>query len=372
MTKPVPKPSCIREDTKDYRRLFLENTPFFDVRAPVEFNKGSVPGAVNLPLMTDSEREAVGIAYKNEGQEAAVVLGNTLVQGVTKTDRVSLWAEFAVKNPFGYLFCMRGGMRSQISQRWMAEAGSPYPLVTGGYKALRRFLIEETDRLVAATSFIVVAGRTGTGKTDFLGAVTNMIDLEGLACHRGSSFGRRLAGQPSQINFENMLAVSLMKVTDGYGGPVFIEDESRRIGGLEIPPVLSQKMADAPTILIEEPIEERIEIIHRDYVAGMRAEYKAAFGKNGGFEHGAFLLAALARIKKRLGGMRHQAIEALMQQALDTQCETGSDDGHRTWIRRLLADYYDPMYEYQLASHSRTILFSGSRAEAINWASSQT
>lgn len=358
----------IRLDTKNYRKLFLEDTAFFDVRAPVEFQKGSVPGAVNLPLMTDSEREAVGIAYKNEGQEAAVALGNTLVQGARKTDLISKWAKFAASNPQGYLFCMRGGMRSQISQRWMEEAGSPFPLVVGGYKALRRFLIEESNRLIETTDFIVAAGRTGVGKTDFLGAIAHGLDLEGLAGHRGSSFGRRLAGQPTQINFENNLSVKLMKLTGGYSGPVYVEDEGRRIGGLEIPKPLADKMSDAPTIIIEEPFEERVALIHRDYVVGLRSEYDAAFGEDGAGKHGEFLQEALARIKKRLGGARYQDVSELMQHAIDQHQKTRSDDEHRAWIAHLLRDYYDPMYEYQLASRRREILFAGRRAEAIEWA----
>ena len=360
--------TSVRDDTKNYRKLFMAGRALIDVRAPVEFLKGSVPGAVNLALMTDSEREAVGIAYKNEGQEAAVALGHTLVQGVTKSDRVSAWAAFAAKNPRGYLFCMRGGMRSQISQRWMLEAGSPYPLVTGGYKALRRFLIEELGRLIAQTDFIIVAGRTGTGKTDFLGAVSHSLDLEGLANHRGSSFGRRIGDQPSQINFENALAVALMKLTHRADGQIFIEDESRRIGALEVPPELAAKMSTAPVVLIEEPLDARVDIIHRDYVSGMREEYDAFFGEKGGEEHATFLLEALARIKKRLGGARYQDLDGLMQQAFETQQHGGSDAAHRIWISRLLTDYYDPMYEYQLGNHGREILFSGRRADAVEWA----
>lgn len=346
----------------------MEDTPLIDVRAPIEFQKGSVPGAINLPLMTDNEREAVGVAFKNEGQDAAVALGHTLVHGAIKADRISLWAEFAAHNPQGYLFCMRGGMRSQISQRWMREAGSPYPLVTGGYKALRRFLIEELDRLIAQTDFIVVAGRTGTGKTDFLGAVPHSLDLEGLANHRGSSFGRRIGDQPSQINFENETAVGLMKLTHQFDGAIFIEDESRRIGGLELPIELVSKMNTAPMVLIEEPLEARVDIIHRDYVIGMRAEYDAVYGPDGAAEHATFLLNALARIKKRLGGARHQELEGLMRQAFEKQREDGLDGSHRDWIERLLTDYYDPMYEYQLANHSREILFSGRRNAVVDWA----
>lgn len=356
-----------RKDTADYRRIFLEDVPLFDVRAPVEFGRGSVPSAVNLPLMMDGEREAVGITYKNEGQDAAIKKGHALVQGAGKTARIVKWAAFADAHPEGYLFCMRGGLRSQISQRWMGEAGKPYPLVSGGYRALRRFLIEEFERLVAKRDFIVVAGRTGVGKTDFLGLVDNSIDLEGLANHRGSSFGRRLGDQPTQINFENALSVQLMKLDSRFEGPLFLEDESRRIGGLEIPLALADKMAEAPALLVEEPLEARVDIIQRDYVTLLNQEYRELLGDEGFSEYSAFLIAALTRIKKRLGGARYVEIAGLMQQALTHQKETGSEAAHRDWIRHLLVDYYDPMYEYQLKNKPRKTLFSGSRADAVGW-----
>ncbi|MBL4838459.1 MAG: tRNA 2-selenouridine(34) synthase MnmH [Kordiimonadaceae bacterium] len=366
MTHSIPR----RDDTVDYRKLLLSDTPMVDVRAPVEFKKGSVPGALNLPLMSDSERETVGIAYKTDGQDVAIETGHSLVQGAVKEARVAAWAAFAAEHPEGYLFCMRGGLRSQISQRWMVEAGASYPLVTGGYKALRRFLIEETERLVEALRFVIVAGRTGAGKTDFLGAVPNALDLEGLANHRGSSFGRRVRGQPTQINFENRMSVDLMKLEAAFDCPIFIEDESRRIGIVEVPLVLATKMECAPAILIEEPLKDRVEIIHRDYVVGLAADYEAAFGQEAHKEHGAFLLAALQRIKKRLGGARYADVAALMQEALQIQEKTGSDEAHKAWIETLLTEYYDPMYEYQLGNHERDLLFVGSRAEALHWAPS--
>jgi tRNA 2-selenouridine synthase len=365
MTQPPP---YSRLESKAYRQILLENTPMIDVRAVCEFEKGSIPGAANLPLMIDAEREAIGIAYKNEGQAAALALGHSLVCGTIKEKRVTAWVDFAKKHPQGYLFCMRGGLRSKISQGWMVEAGSPYPLISGGYKALRRFLIEELDRLVVAHDFIVIAGRTGVGKTDFLGAVKGTLDLEGLANHRGSSFGRRLDDQPTQINFENTLAVDLMQLDLSATGAIFIEDEGHRIGGLVIPARLADKMAEAPTVLIEEPQEARIDIIHRDYVSGLLADYEKTYGE-GGFDHfSEFLTAGLSRIQKRLGGVRYQAIDSLLQEALATQQKTGDSDAHRAWIKRLLDDYYDPMYEYQLANKQREVLFTGSRADAIKWA----
>ena len=356
-----------RTDLSDFSKVFLDDTPLFDVRAPIEFAKGSVPGAINLPLMTDQERESVGITYKEKGQDAAIECGHALVKGEEKASRVAEWKAFAETHPNGYLFCMRGGLRSQISQAWLQEAGVAYPLVRGGYKAMRRFLIEETERLVAKANLIIVAGRTGIGKTDFLGAVSNALDLEGLANHRGSSFGRRLGDQPTLINFENSLAVTLMKLSHTHCSPLFVEDESRRIGALEIPAPLSTKMADAPAIMIEEPLKARIDVIHRDYVSELRAEFQAVYLEEAEKAYGTFLLSALQRIKKRLGGARYKEIEALMRDALINHEKTGDDSKHKVWIERLLVEYYDPMYKYQLERRTRNILFTGSRVDAIAW-----
>ena len=154
-----------------FLHLFVNDTPLLDVRAPVEFGKGSFPAAVNLPLLNDAERQAVGTMYKKEGQEAAIRLGHQLINGDVKAGRIQQWQSFARQHPAGYLFCFRGGMRSHIVQEWLREAGTDYPLVNGGYKALRRFLFEVIDDIIARTNFIIVSGRTGVGKTTFSSSV---------------------------------------------------------------------------------------------------------------------------------------------------------------------------------------------------------
>ena len=128
--------------------LLLHQRPMFDVRAPIEFDKGAFPNVVNLPLMNDDERQQVGTCYKLKGQEAAMALGQQLVNGETKAKRVEKWQAFATDHPDAVLFCFRGGLRSQISQQWLAEAGIAIPFVEGGYKALRTHLIERLDDLV--------------------------------------------------------------------------------------------------------------------------------------------------------------------------------------------------------------------------------
>lgn len=351
----------------DFSHLFLNDIPLLDVRAPVEFERGSFSAAVNIPLLNDIEREQVGTAYKKEGQEAAVRLGHQLVCGDIKAQRIGQWREFARQHPEGCLFCFRGGMRSHIVQQWMAEAGSPYPLIKGGYKALRRFLIDELDKIVTQRNFIIISGRTGSGKTILIRQLNNAVDLEALANHRGSSFGRRINGQPSQINFENALAVKLLKLSRSSAKTVFIEDESRLIGRCALPLSMLANMEKWPVAVLEVPLENRISNIQKDYVTDMLAEHQTAYGNEGFAKFSEFLRASLQRIQKRLGGERHKEILLLMDNALTLQRETGDESLHRVWICELLIHYYDPMYDYQMSRKEKRIVFKGPHDKMLDW-----
>ncbi len=356
-----------RDDTDDFLHLFLNDAPLLDVRAPVEFAKGSFPGAVNIPLLNDEERHRVGTTYKEEGQEAAVALGHQLVSGDIKAARLAQWQDFVRQHPQGYLFCFRGGLRSHITQQWLGEAQTPYPLVKGGYKALRRFLIDTFDHLVATRKFFVISGRTGTGKTMVISQLENAVDLEALANHRGSSFGRRIAGQPSQINFENALAIKLLKVCYAGENPVFIEDESQLVGRCALPQSLLSGMRAWPIIVLEDTLENRIANVQKDYVTDMLAEHQSAYGADGFSVFAEFLQASLLRISKRLGGERYKELQALMANALVMQRETGAETLHRLWIYELLTHYYDPMYDYQLSQKESRVVFRGDRAAVLDW-----
>jgi len=223
----------------DYRSVLLEERPLLDLRAPTEFAKGSFPGAVNLPLIDDRQRELVGRCYKEQGPAAAMALGHQLVSDTDRADKVDAWHQFARQHPDGAVFCFRGGQRSQIVQQWLAAEGVTYPRVAGGYKALRQFLIQTIERCAAQRSIVLLGGRTGVGKTDLLITQANHLDLEGFAQHRGSAFGRRPSGQPNQINFENAIGIRLLALEDRNAKSLLIEDESRvmfpiRYGGYSI------------------------------------------------------------------------------------------------------------------------------------------
>ena len=222
----------------DFQYLFLNDVPLIDTRAPVEFEKGAFPCSVSLPLMTNDERAQVGTCYKQQGQDAAIELGHSLVSGEVKQQRVDAWLDFAKHNPQGYLYCWRGGLRSQICQQWLAERGCHYPRIGGGYKAMRRYLIDQFERISQHYPLLVLGGRTGCNKTAFVEQLPQAVDLEALANHRGSSFGRRPDGQPTQLNFENAVAVAMLKAEQRAlqsQQPLLLEDESKLVGRCSLP-----------------------------------------------------------------------------------------------------------------------------------------
>lgn len=359
-----------RADTTDYARLFLEDTPMLDTRAPLEFARGAFPTAHNIPLMSDDERAAVGTCYKRRGQEAAIELGHELVSGSVKEERLQAWLDFAQAHPEGYLYCFRGGLRSQIVQQWLLEAGVEYPRIGGGYKAMRRFLIDALNDGVADADIVLVAGATGTGKTRLIQNLPRHIDLEGLAHHRGSAFGRLLDPQPSQIDFENGFAIALMKLLQSPG-PVMLEDEGRLIGRLALPENLRTRMAQAPLLVLESSLAERIEVVVEDYILDLGARFAATHGADGPALHRERLLGDLYRTRKRLGSERHREIASSMEDAFAAQARSGDLDGHRYWIGRLLAEYYDPMYDYQLSRREGKILARGDRASLADYVRSE-
>lgn len=350
----------MRPDTQDYLSVLLSDTPLLDVRAPVEFAQGAFPGVTNLPLMNDEERHRVGLQYKQRGQDCAIELGHELVSGEIKQARVAQWVEFARANPHGYLYCFRGGLRSRISQQWLAEAGIQYPRIIGGYKAMRSFLLDSLEQNIANASFVLVAGFTGSGKTVVMKELTAAIDLEKLAHHRGSSFGKHATEQPVQIDFDNRLAIELLRLQARGITKIALEDESRLIGKCALPISMRDKMLVSPVVWVEEPIESRVERILHDYVKDLGAQFNALLGEESGFEaFAARLLESLKNLYKRLGGERHTRLEHAMQHALDIQKMTGVIDAHRDWIRPLLTEYYDPMYAHQRAGKASRIIFSG-------------
>jgi tRNA 2-selenouridine synthase len=350
----------------DFNALVSNNTPMFDTRAPLEFAQGAFPHTQNLPLMSDDERQQIGTCYKNQGQEKAIKLGHQLVQGDIKQTRLNAWLVFIENNPNGVLYCFRGGLRSQISQEWIyAETGIDYPRLKGGYKALRRFLIDETERLMPLFKSIIIGGQTGCGKTLLLNNIKQSIDLEGLANHRGSAFGNTPTPQPTQINFENALAIELIK-QQNHPYLVF-EDEGSNVGMRHIPKCVQNQTKRADLILLEASLEARIGISMDAYVIDMYQNFRHQNGENGVENFANYWFKSLEKIQKRLGLERYKMMKIQLKSALKEHQNTNSFAGFLPIVESLLVDYYDPMYNYQIQKKSTRIIFKGDSGAVMEY-----
>ncbi|MGM0541929.1 MAG: tRNA 2-selenouridine(34) synthase MnmH [Pseudomonadota bacterium] len=350
----------------DFKSIVLQQIPLLDVRAQIEFSLGAFETAQNIPLMTDQERHNIGLCYQQKGHNAAVELGHRLVNENARAPRIKAWCTFIDAHPGALLYCFRGGQRSKISQQWLADNGYPITRLKGGYKAFRRFLIDFLDQI--PTLFlekniqpIVLAGRTGAGKTIVLQRLENAIDLEGLAHHRGSAFGRHATPQPTQINFENQLSMALMRFIETPSRNLIIEDEGRNIGSVSMSGDLFSALKSGPRVVVETPLAERIEITHQEYVLQAQTEYSNLA------DWVDFMRSAIERIHKRLGGERHQRVLKAFEAALQLQQQTGATDGHRRWIEILLSEYYDPMYDYQMSKNDSPVIFQGGIDEVVRF-----
>lgn len=341
------------------RELFLNNTPLIDVRAPVEFALGHLPGAVNIPILNDQEREWIGTTYKKQGSDAAVKLGYQLVSGEVKESRLNKWVSYIKEHPETVLYCFRGGQRSQITQKWVAEAGINRPIISGGFKSARNFLIDEIKNAANENSYYIVSGTTGSGKTQFLQDVQKynpVVDLEALASHRGSAFGAMDRPQPSQINFENQLALELLKFKNSRK-PILIEDESHTIGRCAIPKVFFDKMRASQVIWIEEPLQTRVQNIFQDYLL-QHTKYQPEINIPRVLNKYKISIQA---ISKKLGGLRAQELLSIIDLSEKYFFETGNLEPNKEWIEKLLVYYYDPIYLASLDRRKVDIVFKGSK-----------
>ncbi|MBU9977697.1 tRNA 2-selenouridine(34) synthase MnmH [Proteus mirabilis] len=351
---------------QNIRQLLANETPIIDVRAPIEFNQGAMPNAINLPLMNNEERAAVGTCYKQHGSEKAVELGHQLVKGEIKAHRVAAWREACERFPSGFICCARGGMRSHIVQKWLAEIGIDYPLIEGGYKALRQATIEMTNELVQRP-IILIGGCTGNGKTTLVRSLPEGIDLEGFAHHRGSSFGRTVEVQFAQATFENYLAVDMLKKSP-YHSRWVLEDEGRAIGANGLPESLRIQMATAHLVVVDDPFERRMARLKEEYFDRMTHDFIEAYGEEKGWqEYSDYLHHGLYAIRRRLGAQRAAELTQLLDNALAAQKMSANTEVHFSWLSPLLKEYYDPMYRYQLSKKQDKIIYTGSYEEVEQW-----
>jgi tRNA 2-selenouridine synthase len=293
---------------------------WIDVRSESEYSRAHIPGAVNLPLLNDEERAAVGTTYKHEGREAAVQLGLRLIGPKFETYYVELLALVKSSEKKPLLYCWRGGLRSQIASTLIQWSGLHAHMIFGGYRSFRQWVF---PTLAQPRNYIVISGHTGTGKTEILHLLreqnSQVVDLEGLANHKGSALGALgLPPQPKNEHFENLVAMSLFQCQTQ--APVFVENESRMIGKCAIPQGLWDAMQLAKHIELDVVRETRIERIMGEY---------------GGFPIND-LIEQTQKLRKRLGGQHEQAaIEALKNGDI------------KRWIEILLV-YYDKSYRHFL------------------------
>lgn len=295
-----------------------ENAVIIDVRSESEYQQGHIPGAVSYPLMHDEERVLVGTCYKQQGAQKAVELGYKLVgprfyqiiRDVSKTYKDRLY----------YIYCFRGGLRSRIFSFLLESAGLTVYVLQGGYKNYRRFVLH--DVLQKKYALRILGGFTGTGKTQLLQELRSrfqIIDIELLAQHKGSSFGHiGMPEAPTQEQFENNFADALLSLN--CSEIIWVEDENRTTGKLKIPDLFYETMRTSEVWFLEIPKEKRI------------AHIVAQYGANDKIQ----LEQSTFRLKKRLGDLRTREIISYLQAG-----------NMELWASALL-DYYDKTYTYGL------------------------
>ena len=288
-----------------------------DVRSESEFQKAHIPGAINIPLLSNEHRILIGTCYKQKGREDAVSLGLELV-GPKMATLFKQFKEAEVEGKKLLFYCWRGGLRSQISSTIYAWSGQKPNLLLGGYKSFRNFI---QSQFSLPLNLKIVSGRTGSGKTEILHLLqkngAQMIDLEGLAFHKGSAFGGLgYPPQPSTEAFENSLGLAILQLDPAR--TVYVENESRLIGYCFMPQEFWDQMQNAKIIEIQVEKETRIKRLIKEY---------AHFDLQ-------LLLDKTMILRKKLGGQNvNDAVGYL---------ENGEFD---KWIDILLV-YYDKTYQY--------------------------
>jgi len=237
-----------------------------DVRSPAEFAEDHLPGAVNLPVLDDAERAHVGTIYKQQSPFLARKIGAALVaRNAARHLEGPLAGMGGGWRPV--IYCWRGGQRSGSFATILAQVGWRVELISGGYKAWQRLVVDQLQDRDLVAPVVVLDGNTGSAKTEVLNLLAargvQAIDLEGLANHRGSLFGHRAGGQPSQKAFEGRLAMALATLDPAR--PVVVEAESSRVGDLALPKRLWAAMCAAPRIRIAAPAAARAEYLARAY-----------------------------------------------------------------------------------------------------------
>jgi len=305
-----------------------ESFPVVDVRAPGEFKEGHIPGAVNLPLFSDEERAVVGTYYKKNGQYKAMLSGLDFV-GPKMSEFVRSAHKLAKQGVIN-VHCWRGGMRSQSMAHLFEFSGLKTNVLKGGYKAYRNYIKQEYGK---AQKIFVLGGSTGSGKTEILYELEKLgqqiIDLEGLANHKGSAFGA--IGENDQLpneQFENNIYEFWKKLD--LSKAIWIEDESKSIGKNYVPDELYQSIRSSKVIYLDVPKEIRVLRLIKDY-----AKYDVNLAEQ-----------AIIKIQKRLGNENaRMCIEALKNKEFDKVADVS-------------LNYYDKTYNFGVSKRDKETVFN--------------
>lgn len=320
--------------TWDQRRRdpALAGQPLLDVRSPKEFRLGSVPGAVNAPLLDDEERHLIGLTYKTEGRDVATALGIERFAARAERYRDALF-EALGDSPKALVHCWRGGMRSGFVAQWLHAMGVEVRVLSGGYKSYRQLALAAIARL-AKHPLLVLDGRTGVGKSALLRRLADLptIDLEALARHRGSAFGDFAQAEPvpSQQNFENQLAERYLAIE--HAPRILVEIENV-IGPVTLTLDLRTAIASAETVLLTRDFEDRVERLAEEYSQGWNAAQDSLF-----LERSQLLRKHLAK----------EDLERVVQATLARD--------FRTAVELLLKLRYDKVYDKGIARRKQSVI----------------
>lgn len=303
-----------------------------DVRAPAEFAQDHIPGAINMPALTDAQRAEVGTIYVQDSPFKARKIGAAYV-----ARNVADHIEQHLANKDGgwqpLVHCWRGGQRSGSFGSILAQIGWRVQVLEGGYQAYRRLVVRAMYDQPVPHRFILLDGETGTAKTEVIGllreAGAQVLDLEGIANHRGSLFGARTSDQPSQKFFEGQIALSLAGLETNF--PIFVEAESNRIGQLKIPPTLWRAMCSAPRVTLSASVEARAAYLVRTY---------------------ADILEDMSELEMRIEALRPYQPRT----KIDKWRENALNRDYFDLAQGLMVDHYDPRYAKAQKRHNHTEL----------------
>lgn len=308
----------------------LKDPIYIDLRSPAEFEVGRVPGAINIPLFSNEERVSVGTLYKQKGPEQARDLGLAIVSPKLPILVNSIRGHVSTKRPV-VLYCWRGGMRSGSIATILELMGISVYRLTSGYKAYRRFVLDQLENFSLKPEIVVLCGSTGVGKTRLLQILADrgvaIVDLEGLANHRGSAFGHVGLGKPTTAqNFDSLLLDNLLECSEQP--TLLVECESKRVGNVYLPEVLYQAMQRGKKILVSASVEIRANRLMQEYL-------KTGSGCDEA------VIASIRMLTKRLGANKVQYLVDLYQAGQIVEV-----------VKVLLVDYYDPLYGYEQSDSS--------------------